>query len=317
MKNRIICLLILAIQSVVFAQQDPQYTQYMYNQNIINPAYATSDLDILNLGALHRTQWNSAVGAPKTYTFFAHAPISKKIQLGLSFVTDNIGDGALKENNMYADFAYVLPLNKKHKLSFGLKAGITNFNTNFNDFKFPDDSPLNGIVSSDDAFANQNNTFPNFGAGLFYFTDDYYFGVSAPNFLKTKQLEEKKGLNRLGSEDIHFFATGGYVYQLNNSLKLKPSFMTKAVKGSPLVLDTSLNVLYKNRYELGVSHRLNDSFSGMFNIGVTYNLRIGYAYDFTTSNLSNFNSGTHEILILFDLDLLGIKKGYDTSPRFF
>lgn len=310
--KKLIPLIIFVFHLSVFSQQDPQYTQYMYNLSVINPAYATNDLNVINFGAINRSQWVSAIGAPKTYTFFAHAPLSKKIQVGVSFVTDNIGDGILKENNVYADFAYVLQLSKSQKLSLGLKAGFTNFQTNFNDFKLPD-----GLLANDKAFNSQNRTLPNFGVGAFYFTDNYYVGFSAPNFLKTKHIEQKNGQNRLGAEEIHFFLTAGYVYKLNSSFKIKPSIMAKAVKGSPIALDTSVNILFNNKFEGGISYRINDSFSGMVNVRATNNLRVGYAYDFTTSNLGSFNSGTHEILLLFDLDLIGLKKGYDKSPRFF
>lgn len=310
--KKLIPLIIFAFHFFAFSQQDPQYTQYMYNQSIINPAYASNDLDVINLGAMNRSQWISTVGAPKTYTFFVHAPLSEKIQVGLSFITDNIGDGILRENNVYADFAYVLQVGESQKLSLGLKAGFTNFQTNFSGFKLPD-----GLLINDEAFNNQNRILPNFGVGAFYFTDDYYIGLSAPNFLKSKQIEQKKGQNRLGAEEIHFFLTAGYVYKLNNQFKIKPSIMAKAVKGSPITLDTSINVLFNNKFEGGVSYRLNDSFSGMVNFRATNNLRIGYAYDYTTSNLGNFNSGTHEIMLLFDLYLIEFKKGYDKSPRFF
>lgn len=310
---------IICINTVlrVFSQQDPQYTQYMYNQNIVNPAYVTDDLGIINFGFIHRTQWASAVGAPKTYNLFAHIPLNKKIEVGVSVITDNIGDGTLKENNIYADFAYILKLAEGHKLSLGLKAGITNFSTNFANFRFPDEDTTTSFIPDDLAFKSQNKTLPNFGTGAFYFTDTYYLGVSIPNLLNSKYIEERNGLNSLGGDEIHLFINAGYVYKLSKLVKLKPSFMMKAVKGSPIVLDTSLNVLFNNKFEGGLSYRVNDSFSAMFNIRAFDMLRIGYAFDYTTTNLSNFNSGTHEVMVLFDFDTLGLRKGYDKSPRFF
>ncbi len=317
MKKNILFFIVFILNFVVFAQQDPQYTQYMYNQSIINPGYATNDLGIINFGAINRSQWASSVGAPKSFNFFIHTPISEKIEIGASFVADNTGDGTVKENNFYADVAYVLNLKGNHKLSFGLKAGFTNFRSSFDGFRFPDDDIINGAITNDPAFENQSKIFPNIGAGLFYFTDDYYVGFSAPNLLKTQHLDDINGIQRLGSEEIHLFLTGGYVFTINSGLKLKPAIMTKYVKGSPVVLDTSLNVLFNNRFEGGIAYRINDSFSAMFNLKATTSLRIGYAYDFTTSNLGNFNSGTHEIMVLYDLDLTGLTKGYDKSPRFF
>ena len=317
MKKRFLLLLYISTLCTVFSQQDPQYTQYTYNQNVLNPAYVTNELGVINLGFMHRTQWVNAVGAPKTYTFFAHTPITEKFEIGISFITDNIGDGTLKENNVYADFAYTLQLNEKHKLALGLKAGFTNFITSFTNFKFPDDDPISGILVNDPAFENLNNTTPNFGIGAFYFTDDYYLGISAPNLINSKHLTEKNGLKSIGGEEIHLFINAGYVYKLNRLIKLKPSMLLKTVKGSPLVIDASFNVLFNNRFESGLSYRINDSFSAMFNVRATDNLRIGYAFDYTTTNLSNFNSGTHEVFVLFDFDTLSLKKGYDKSPRFF
>ncbi|WP_440069637.1 PorP/SprF family type IX secretion system membrane protein [Tenacibaculum discolor] len=316
MKKVILAFLYFSSLSIVFSQQDPQYTQYMYNQSIVNPAYVTNELGVINFGFMHRTQWSNAIGSPKTYTLFAHTPITEKFEMGLSFIGDNIGDGALKENNVYADFAYILQFNEVHKLSLGLKAGFTSFKTNFTNFRFPDDDIITGVNTNDTAFDNQDEILPNFGVGAFYFTDKYYIGVSVPNLINSKHID-KNSLRSIGGEEIHLFANAGYVFTLNDHFKLKPSFLLKAVKGSPVVLDTSINALINERFEGGLSYRINDSFSAMFNVRATNFLRIGYAYDYTTSKLSNFNSGTHEIFVLLDFDTLQLKKGYDKSPRFF
>jgi type IX secretion system PorP/SprF family membrane protein len=291
------------------AQQDPEYTHYMYNMSVVNPAYATGKAAMLNLGGLYRTQWVGAVGAPKTFTFFGHTALSEKIEVGASLISDDIGDGAKKENNFYADFAYVLQLGGKNKLSLGLKAGFTSLQTNFNGFRFTD--PATDLAFSE----NINVTKPNIGAGAYYFTDKYYIGLSVPNLLNSKYIEEKSGINAFGSEEIHTFLTAGYVFQISDAFKLKPAFMSRFVSGAPVSVDFTANVLYNDKFELGASYRINDAVSALININVTPSLRIGYAYDYTTSNLGQFNSGTHEVMLLFDLDLLG--KGYDKSPRFF
>ncbi|WET03750.1 type IX secretion system membrane protein PorP/SprF [Flavobacterium sp. YJ01] len=293
----------------VSAQQDPEYTHYMYNMSVVNPAYATGVPAMMNFGGLYRTQWVGAYGAPKTFTFFGHTAITDKIEAGISFVSDDIGDGAKKENNVYADFAYVLKLSNKDKLSLGLKAGFSSMQSNFNGFRFTD-------PQTDYAFSeNINATKPNIGVGAYYFRDNLYVGLSVPNLLKSKYIEEKSGVNAFGSEEIHTFLTAGYVFQLNDMLKLKPAFMSKFVKGSPITLDVTANVLYNEKFEFGAAYRIDDSVSALFNINVTPTLRVGYAYDYTLTNFGQFNSGTHEIMLLFDLDLLG--KGFDKSPRFF
>lgn len=311
MKKIILFIGFLFYITTVSAQQDPEYTHYMYNMSVINPAYATGTPLMMNFGGLYRTQWVGIEGAPKTFTFFGHTALSDKIEVGLSLVSDDIGDGAKKETNGYADFAYVLNLGGKNKLSLGLKAGFSALQSNFNGFLLQ-----SGNAATDAAFAEDINvTKPNIGIGAYYFRDNFYIGLAAPNLLKAKQIEEKSGLNAYGSEEIHTYLTGGYVFQLNDMWKIKPASMAKFVKGAPVAVDITANVLYNEKFELGAAYRINDSFSALANINVTPSLRVGYAYDYTLSNLGQFNSGTHEIMLLFDLDLLG--KGYDKSPRFF
>lgn len=297
---------------IVSAQQDAQYTQYMYNMSVLNPAYATDNKEVINLGGLYRAQWVGSVGGPTTGTFFGHAAFGKNVEGGLSIIHDQIGD-VVKESNVFADFAYVLPLNEKHKLSLGLKAGATFFSTNFNGFVYSD-------VLPDQAFANNlSRTFPNVGIGTYYFGDNYYIGFSAPNLLTSKHLEKKEGIVRTGSEEIHYFLTGGYVFNLNDKLKFKPAFMTKGVSGAPISVDVTANFLFNNTLEAGIGYRIGDSMSGLVNFRLAPTLRVGYAYDYTLSNLGRFNSGSHEIMILFDLNKSRNKNtnGYDKSPRFF
>jgi type IX secretion system PorP/SprF family membrane protein len=295
----------------VTAQQDPHFTQYMNNMSVINPAYATATPAILNLGSLYRSQWTGIDGAPKTLTLFAHTPINNKIETGISLISDNIGDGAKKETNFFADFAYILQLDEKQNLSFGVKAGFSTISTNFNGFRLN-----SGDISTDKAFAeNVNETVPNIGVGAYYFTDNYYVGISAPNLLSAEHIKERKEISSLGVQKIHTYFTGGYVFDINEVFKLKPAFMAIFVTGAPVSVDLTANVLYNEKFELGAAYRFNDSVSLLMNVNVTPNLRIGYSYDYTVSNLSQFDSGSHEIGLFYNLDLLG--KGYDKSPRFF
>ena len=280
--------------------------------SVINPAYATAEEGILNLGGLYRTQWVGLEGAPKTGSFFAHTPINDKIEMGISFTNDNIGD-VVNENNLFADFAYVLPVGIESKISFGIKAGVTLFDTNFNGFQLQ-----SGGASTDQAFdENISRAFPNLGIGAFFFTDTYYLGLSAPNMLSTKHLENENGIKATGVQNVHYFLTGGYVFDIDQNVKLKPAFMARGVKGAPLALDITANVLINEKLEVGLGYRLDDAMSALVNFRITPELRVGYAYDYTTTNLGDFNSGSHEIFILFDVDLFGFKSGYDRSPRFF
>jgi type IX secretion system PorP/SprF family membrane protein len=306
----LVVLMLLSFQ--IKAQQDPQYTQYMYNMSAINPAYAT-DAGTMNFGALYRMQWVGSEGGPTTGTFFAHSPLAKNVEVGLSVVHDEIGD-IVKQTNVFADFAYVVKLNETNKISFGLKAGASFFSTNFDGFVYSDELP-------DPAFANNlSRTFPNIGVGTFYFGENYYLGLSSPNLLTTKHLERQDGVVRTGVAEIHYFFTGGYVFNLNENLKFKPAFMARALSGAPLALDLTSNFLINEKVELGVAYRFGDAVSGLFNVKVSPSVRIGYAYDYTVSNLGRFNSGSHEIMLLFDISKNNEKedrKGYDKSPRFF
>lgn len=293
------------------AQQDPHFTQYMNNMSVVNPAYATATPGILNLGGLYRYQWAGIKGAPKTLTLFAHTPINEKIESGFSLVSDDIGDGTKKETNFFADFAYILKLNEKQKLSLGVKAGFSSISTNFNGFQLN-----SGDISTDNAFGeNINETVPNIGVGAYYFSDNYYVGLSAPNLLSAKHIKSRSDMNSFVSREIHTYLTGGYVFDINEAFKFKPAFMTKLVKGAPVSVDLTANVLYNEKFELGATYRFGDAVSVLMNINVTPNLRVGYSYDYVTSNLSQFSSGSHEIVLLYNLNLLG--KGHDKSPRFF
>ncbi len=303
-----VVVLILTSGLMTHAQQDAQYTQYMYNMSVLNPAYATDDPSTINIGLLYRTQWAGSVGAPTTGSYFAHSVITDRVEGGMSIVHDKIGD-VVNQTSAFADIAYVLPVGETTKLSFGVKAGATFFSTNFDGFVYSDPLP-------DPAFAeNINRTFPNVGAGLYFFSENYYLGLSAPNLLETKHLSEDSGVVTQGSENIHVFFTGGYVLNFGDNNKFKYAFMTKHVKGARVSLDLTANVLINDMVEFGAAYRFDDSVSGIINLSMSSAIRIGYAYDHTLSNLGRFNSGTHEIFLLFNIGKLG--SGYDKSPRFF
>lgn len=286
------------------SQQDPLFTQYMYNMSVMNPAYATDDPGMLNLGAIYRMQWTDVDGAPRTLNFFAHTPVSERVELGLTVVHDEIGN-VETSNNITADFAYVIPTGENTNLSFGAKAGITTFDANLSGLDVGD---------PDQAFENINEIFPVFGIGAFWFGDNHYLGASAPNLLTSEHIDNTTLRNR-GVEEIHYYLTGGYVFDLSENLKLKPSTMVRGVKGAPLSVDVNANVLLYDRLEAGLGYRFDKSITGLVNFKVTPGLRIGYAYDYPTYDLSN--DGSHEIMLLWDIDLFGLKKGYDKSPRFF
>ncbi|WP_178991655.1 PorP/SprF family type IX secretion system membrane protein [Winogradskyella schleiferi] len=299
-KLSIIAVLLLAFQ--MHGQQDPQYTQYMYNMNIVNPAYAGSR-EGLSFGLLYRNQWSRIEGGPETGTFFGHTPIGSNLGLGLSVISDQIGP--VKETNAYVDVSYTLNLGGEHKLAFGVKGGAT-----FHDIG------LAGIdiVDEDDPFLNQNinSTTPNIGAGFFYYTEKYYVSLSVPNLLSSVHLDNDG--RKIGSETQHYFLTGGYVFDLSPNTELKPSVMVKSAFDAPTSFDVNLNARFFKKFEIGASYRLDDSFSGLVNFALTDGLRIGYAYDAISSDIKAYAPASHEIMLLFDLNF---PKRVSRSPRYF
>lgn len=292
------------------AQQDPHYTQYMYNMNIMNPAYAGSK-DALSLGLLYRAQWVDVEGAPETGTLSIHSPVGKNVGLGLSAIKDKIGP--VEENNVYADFSYTLNLGGSHRLALGLKAGAT-----FHKVGLFSDIGNGFVIDADDPLfsTNANNTYLNIGTGAFYYNDRFYAAFSVPNLLKSKHLDVVQNGDeyQFGTEVQHYFLTAGYVFDLSENTKFKPSFMMKSAFNVETSLDVSANLLFFNKFEIGATYRLDDSFGGMVNFAITESIRIGYAYDHIVSDLNVTTPASHEFMLLFDLNL---SKKISVSPRFF
>jgi type IX secretion system PorP/SprF family membrane protein len=298
---------ILVVLTVVDlqAQQDPHYTQYMYNMNVINPAYAGSK-ENLSIGMLYRKQWVEIEDAPTTATFSGHAPVGKNVGLGLSVISDKIGP--VEENNIYGDFSYTLQLGGEHKLAFGLKAGLTLHQVGLY-------SDINHTLpdQNDPAFSeNTSNSYFNLGTGLFYYTNKYYLAFSIPNMMKSKHLDFDG--RKFGSEVSHYFLTGGYVFDVSDNIKFKPFFMMKSAFKAPTSLDLSTNFLFNQKFEAGITYRLEDSFGAMINYAITPNVKLGYAYDHIVSDLNVTTPSSHEIVLLFDLNF---PRKVSSSPRFF
>ncbi|RTL12987.1 MAG: type IX secretion system membrane protein PorP/SprF [Flavobacteriaceae bacterium] len=296
---------LLSFSSDLQAQQDPHYTQYMYNMSVMNPAYAGSK-ENLSMGLLYRKQWVDIEDAPTTGTFFGHTPVGKNLGLGLSFIKDKIGP--VEENNVYADISYTLNLGGEHKLAFGIKTGLTFHKVGLFDDVYPTLPDANDPAFSE----NTSNSYFNIGSGFFYYTNKYYLGLSVPNLMKSKHLDFNG--REYGSEVSHYFLTGGYVFDINENLKFKPFFMMKSAFGAPTSLDLSSNFLFNQKFEVGATYRLDDSFGAMVNYALTPNLKLGYAYDHIISDLNVTTPSSHEIILLFDLNF---PRKVSSSPRFF
>ncbi|MDA0325661.1 MAG: type IX secretion system membrane protein PorP/SprF [Bacteroidetes bacterium] len=305
MKKLILIFLTVLIAQQISAQQDPQYTQYMYNMNIINPAYAGIS-EGLSIGALYRSQWVGLDGGPETYTFNIHSPVGKQLAMGLSVISDQIGP--VQETNAYVDVSYTIPTGMETRLAFGVKGGFT-----FHDIGIAE-SQINLVDMGDPFFASAiNETTPNIGAGVyFYKPNKYYVSVSVPNILNGVHLDANG--TKIGSESEHMFAAAGYVFDLSENFKLKPHALLKYAFDAPISYDINANLFMYDLIEVGVGYRLEDSFSGMINFQVMENLRVGYAYDAIRSDLDIVTNSSHEIFINFDFRF---SSKVSRSPRYF
>lgn len=299
-----ITILLLFFCGNLFAQQDAQFTQYMYNTININPAYAGSR-GVMSVFGLHRAQWVGLDGAPVTNAVSLNTPIeNSNLGLGLSFINDRIGPA--DENAISVDFSYTIPTSDTYKLSFGLKATANLLNVDF--------TKLN-IFNPGDILAQNNvdNRFsPNFGAGVYFHSDKLYLGLSVPNFLETEHFDDN--ISATAKERMHYYLIGGYVFDLNESIKFKPAFLSKAVQGAPLQVDLSGNFMFNEKFVLGAAWRWSAAVSAMAGFQVNDNWFIGYAYDAETTRLANYNSGSHEIFLRYEFR--GRKEKL-ISPRFF
>lgn len=305
MKLKITLFGFLLLSSLGYGQQEAQYTQYMYNTGNINPGYAGSR-GVLSILAMHRTQWVGLDGAPVSNTLVMSTPVSKRIGLGLSIVNDKLGPST--ENTFTADVSYALPVSTNYKLAFGVKATANLFDVDYTKLSAfnPNDLQNKNRVNVDNTF------FPNVGAGLYMYSNRGYLGVSVPYMLERKYYDND--VQFTASERMHLHVLGGYVFELTDNIKFKPSTLVKVVKGAPLQVDLSANVLFNEKLTLGLAYRWSAAMSAMAAFQISDSWLVGYAYDRDTTRLGNFNSGSHEIFLRYELF-----KNYDkvVAPRFF
>lgn len=286
----------------IYAQQDSQYTMYMYNTANINPAYAGTR-KTLTAFLLHRNQWVGLDGAPVTNNFAINSTFGdSNFGWGLSFLNDRIGP--TNENEISVDLAYFIQLSEDFKLSMGLKGTANLFNL--------DVSKLSIYDPTDEQFQDINTDFtPNIGAGIYLFSDRSYIGLSVPNVFETKRYNDNDV--SVNKEKMHFYLIGGHVFDFGQNLKFKPAFLTKAVEGSPLQIDFTGNFLINEKFTVGASYRWNASVSALAGFQISKSWFIGYGYDIETTELANYNSGSHEIFLRFEL----FNNNRISDPRFF
>ncbi len=303
MKKVYLIILILFVAAPGFSQQLPQFTQYMYNTISINPAYAGSR-DGFSIVGLHRSQWADFEGAPTTQTLSVHSPLSNdKVGLGLSIINDNAG----YENYTYAygDFSYRLDLSEDVTLRLGLKAGMSYYNLEDELFMEPD-------VLDDPFFQDQLNRWtPNFGLGFYLSSQNWYIGGSAPKLINNDNNEFSE---YLALEQVHYYLTGGYVFDLSDNVKLRPTTLLKATNGAPLSVDISATTIFNEKFYLGANYRIDDAIGAFLDVQLFDGFRAGYAYEYPISDIRPYTSGSHEILLIYEFRF---KNTRYKSPRFF
>ncbi len=292
------------------AQQDAQYTQYMYNTVSVNPAY-TGSRGHLSIAALHRSQWVGLEGAPKTQTLNIHSPVGYRgVGLGLSIVNDQIGPTS--ETYFDADMSYTIFLSDAAKLSFGLKASIHLLDIRFSELNQDLTNPGGPDPTLQQDITNRIS--PNVGTGIYYHTDTFYAGLSLPRFLETTHFDNSS--LSTAKEQLNFYLISGYVFDLGPFWKFKPAVLAKVVQGAPLQTDFSANFMYNEKFILGAAYRWDAAVSGLAGFQISPEFLIGLAYDREITELGSaaFNNGSFEIILRYDfIRVLGQLK----SPRFF
>lgn len=286
-----VCILVVFITSCsLFGQQIPHYTQYLYNMQVINPAYVGVRSD-LSLSALSREQWSGVIGAPTTRTFSVNARANLGLGLGATFVNDKIGLSEI--NTINFDGSYTIITSQYSRLSFGLKLGTTFFNDNL----------ANGITPDNDVYASNTGNFFNVGFGAFFYSEKFFVGLSVPYLLESPQFFIQPDDREIRiDENQNIFLSTGYVFELSEDLYFKPSTMIRYTSNLPVSIDINSNFMYKEIIEAGISYRYKNSISALFSVIINKKYRIGYAYDYMTNNVIG-NLNTHEIILHVDFDL--------------
>jgi type IX secretion system PorP/SprF family membrane protein len=272
-----------------YSQQLPNYTQYLYNMQIINPAYVGVKSD-LSISLLSRQQWVGVEGAPSTSTFSINGRTSRGLGIGTTIVHDRIG--LSETTNLNLDGSYTIITSRYSRLSFGLKAGVTFFNNNL----------FNGITPDNDIYNSISGRFPNVGIGTFFYNRKFFVGFSIPYLLETPQfyIEENYRKGALAT-NLNYFFSAGVLFKLSDNLMFKPSTMVRYTANLPISIDINSNLLYKEFIEAGLSYRYQNSVSALFSVILNEKFRVGYSYDYKTMNLGS-NLSSHEIILHLNLD---------------
>lgn len=303
LRKFLLVILITFCTNSLLGQQQPQYTQYMYNTMSINPGY-TGTNGRLEAILLHRSQWIGIDGAPVTQSLGVHGKLGEYTGLGLSVINDKIGPQSQQYFN--GNFAYHIKMSEKTILSLGINAGFNLLNIDWSKgtYRSQTDNAFNENLN--------NNTRLIIGTGGFLYGENWYLGLSIPNFIITESYDDIK--ESIIRRKTHYYLQGGYVFDLSPSLKFKPAFLAKLVEGAPVTYDASANFMINEKFVIGAGYRFTDAFSALAGFQITNSIFVGYAYDHSITDLQKYNDGSHEIILKFNLN---DKAKLARSPRFF
>ncbi|MCG8183883.1 type IX secretion system membrane protein PorP/SprF [Tenacibaculum piscium] len=287
-------LIIFCWASFAMAQQRPQFSHYMYNLSMLNPAYSNADKSVVEFGAFYRNQWSGITGSPKTGLLFGHGALNKNLEGGFSILYDNIGND-IQTVNATVDLSYVVRLKKDISLSTGVKTGFSSYNGVFNNLTL-----ASGLASTDPLFKENVSMIDFvFGAGVFLFSKKFYVGISSPNLIKSKLYDNTLQSN--SSLENHYYGTAGYVYEVHADLKVKPSILVTYLQNSAPSIDVATNVLINQKFELGVGYNFSNTLNALVKISVSENVALGYSYGKMFNSLGSLSNGSHEFFILYNL----------------
>lgn len=285
---------IFYVVGTMYAQQEPQYTQYIYATQLINPAYISTK-EHISANLIYRTQWLGFSGAPKTASFTMDTPMdkNKRIALGLSVLHDEIGPA--QQTTMTIDYGYTIQLQFDRRLSFGLKFGASVLDIDF--------QKLNAYSSTDPTFQNNidDRWQPHIGAGVFYYTPKFFLGISTPNFLETKYFAQNNNKQTIAAHRMHTYWLGGYVIDWTSDIKFKPTLLLKATMGAPLEWDVSANFMFYEKIQFGVVYRSSASIAAVAGFQIVKSWFVGFGYDRHLGGLDYYNDGTYELIMQFRL----------------
>lgn len=290
MKNTVIAIFSLFLTAIgLYAQQDPQYSFYRYNMNVVNPAYAGSNTGLeFALGL--RSQWAGVEGAPESQSAIFGTPLGKNVGLGVSILNDK----TYIETQTWVgiDVSYQVRISERNQLFFGLKGSANTYDANTQGLQ-------TYSVGQDGSLLNFDNRFtPNVGAGVYWKNESYFISASIPKLFTPERLEEKNGEARVGTDKVHFYVAGGYEFQLSESTNLYLSNMLRFVTASPVSYEFTAMFGFAERFTLGAGYRFGESISTLFLFNISGGFDLGYAYENAIeSPVSGIEKGTHELFM--------------------